>query len=82
MNKLQMSRPRVVLLGAAVALALGFVWYGHSSGAQAADKDKKGDGPKAIVVETGSGRAQRCADLPRGLGHGAGVLHGHRDGAC
>ena len=52
MNKLQMSRPRVVLLGAAVALALGFVWYGHSGGAQAADKDKKGDGPKAIVVET------------------------------
>ena len=53
MNKLRMSRPRVVLLGAAVALALGFVWYGHSSGARAADKDnKKGDGSRAIVVET------------------------------
>ena len=52
MNKLRMSRPRVVLLGAAVALTSGLVWYGHSSGAQAADKDKKGDGPRAIQVET------------------------------
>jgi membrane fusion protein, multidrug efflux system len=41
-----------VLLGVAVALAFGFVWYSHSGGAQAADKDKQGDGPKAIVVET------------------------------
>ena len=52
MNKLQLSRPRVVLLGAAVALVSGLVWYGHSSRAQAADTDKKGDGPRAIQVET------------------------------
>jgi len=51
MNKLQLSNPRVVMAGAAVALVLGFVWYGHSGGARAADKEKKaGDG--SVAVET------------------------------
>lgn len=51
MNKLSMSRPRVVLFGMALALALVFAWHGHSGGARAADKGKKDDS-KAIVVET------------------------------
>ena len=52
MNKIRMNNPRVVLLGVGVALVVGLVWYGHSSRAQAADKDKEGDGPKAVLVET------------------------------
>jgi membrane fusion protein, multidrug efflux system len=52
MNKIRMNNPRVVLLGVGVALVVGLAWYGHSSGAQAADKDQKGDGSKAIQVET------------------------------
>jgi multidrug efflux system membrane fusion protein len=41
------------MLGAALALALGFVWWGHSGGARAADGEKKkGDGQQAIAVET------------------------------
>ena len=51
MNRLQMSSPRIVMLGAAVVLALVFIWRGHSGGAHAADGDnKKGGG--AISVET------------------------------
>ena len=67
MNKLRLSSPRVVMLGAAVALALVFVWRGHSGGARAADKEKKGnDG--AIAVETA---VAARADMPfylEGLG--------------
>jgi membrane fusion protein, multidrug efflux system len=51
MNRLQMSSPRIVMLGAAVVLALVFIWRGHSGGAHAADgENKKGGG--AISVET------------------------------
>jgi membrane fusion protein, multidrug efflux system len=52
MNRINLSRPRVALLGAAVALTLVFLWHGHSGGARAADKEKKGDGHQAISVET------------------------------
>ena len=53
MNRIRMSGPRVVMLGAALALtAVFFVWHGYSGGARAADKDKKGDGSQAIAVET------------------------------
>jgi len=52
MNKLRMSRPRVVLLGVGLALVVGLVWYGHSSGAHAASKEDKGDGAGSIAVET------------------------------
>jgi membrane fusion protein, multidrug efflux system len=52
MNRIWMSKPRVVLLGMAVALALVFVWRGYSGGARAADEAKKGDGRQAIAVET------------------------------
>ena len=51
MNRLQMSSPRIVMLGAAVVLSLVFIWRGHTGGAHAADGDnKKGGG--AISVET------------------------------
>jgi membrane fusion protein, multidrug efflux system len=40
-----------VMLGAAVLLALVFIWRGHSGGAHAADADKK-KGSGAISVET------------------------------
>jgi multidrug efflux system membrane fusion protein len=41
------------MLGAAVVLvAVFFLWHGHSGGASAADKEKKGDGRNAIAVET------------------------------
>jgi membrane fusion protein, multidrug efflux system len=51
MNRLRMSSPRIVMLGAAVLLALIFIWRGHSGGAHAADADKK-KGSGAISVET------------------------------
>jgi membrane fusion protein, multidrug efflux system len=51
MNRLRMSSPRIVMLGAAVLLALVFIWRGHSGGAHAADADKK-KGSGAISVET------------------------------
>ncbi len=69
MNKIRLSGPRVVLLGAALALALGFIWYGHSGGARAADKESRsGAQHQAITVETA--RATR-SDVPvylEGLG--------------
>jgi membrane fusion protein, multidrug efflux system len=52
MNAIKLSRPRVVLLGAAAALTLVLLWHGHSGGARAADKEKKGDGHPTISVET------------------------------
>ena len=51
MNRIRMSGPRVVMLGAAVALAaVFFLWRGHAGGAQAADNEKKVD--HTIAVET------------------------------
>jgi multidrug efflux system membrane fusion protein len=41
-----------VLLGVAAALVAGFIWYGHSGRARAADKEKPGEGQAAIAVET------------------------------
>ncbi|HVW68402.1 MAG TPA: efflux RND transporter periplasmic adaptor subunit [Steroidobacteraceae bacterium] len=52
MNKIRLSNPRIVMLGAAAALVLAFAWYGHSGGARAADKEKHGGGRAAISVET------------------------------
>jgi multidrug efflux system membrane fusion protein len=52
MKRIRLTQPRVVLLIVAVALGLGFVWYGHSGGARAADKEKQGDGRPTISVET------------------------------
>jgi membrane fusion protein, multidrug efflux system len=53
MNRIRISSPRVVMLGAAVVLvAVFFLWHGHSGGASAADKEKKGDGRNTIAVET------------------------------
>jgi membrane fusion protein, multidrug efflux system len=52
MNRIWLSSPRVVMLGAAAALTAVLLWYGHSGGARAADKDKMGDGREAIAVET------------------------------
>ena len=53
MNRIRISSPRVVMLGAAVVLiAVFLLWHGHSGGASAADKDKKGDGRNTIAVET------------------------------
>lgn len=53
MNRIRLTGPRIVLLGAAAALTLVFLWRGHSGGAQAADegKETKGDGSQAIAVE-------------------------------
>jgi membrane fusion protein, multidrug efflux system len=51
MNRYRMSGPRVVMLGAAVALTGAFLlWHGHSGGARAADNEKKVD--RSIAVET------------------------------
>jgi membrane fusion protein, multidrug efflux system len=51
MNRFRMSGPRVVMLGAAIALMAAFLlWHGHSGGARAADKEKKVD--HSIAVET------------------------------
>ena len=60
MNRIRMSGPRVVMLGAAVALTVVFfVWHGYSGGARAADKDKQGDGHPEIAVETAlAGRSE------------------------
>ena len=60
MNRIRMSGPRVVMLGAAVALTVVFfVWHGYSGGARAADKDKQGDGQPEIAVETAlAGRSE------------------------
>ncbi len=53
MNRNWLSKPRIVMLGVAVALTALFLWYGHSgSAARAADKEKKGGGPQGIAVET------------------------------
>jgi membrane fusion protein, multidrug efflux system len=53
MNRIRISSPRVVMLGAAVVLiAVFLLWHGHSGGASAADKEKKGDGRNTIAVET------------------------------
>jgi len=55
------------MLGAAVAVALIFIWRGHSGGAHAADAEKK-QGGGAIAVETA---AASRADVPvylEGLG--------------
>jgi multidrug efflux system membrane fusion protein len=53
MNRIRISSPRVVMLGAAVVLVAVFLlWHGHSGGASAADKEKKGDGRNTIAVET------------------------------
>jgi membrane fusion protein, multidrug efflux system len=68
MNRIRLSGPRIVLLAAAVALTLGFVWYGHVGRARAADKDAKGEKRQPIAVETA--RAAR-GDVPvylEGLG--------------
>jgi membrane fusion protein, multidrug efflux system len=66
MNKLRLSSPRVVMLGAAVALTMGFVWYGHSGGARAADKEKKGDG--SVAVETAMAARSDVPVYLEGLG--------------
>jgi membrane fusion protein, multidrug efflux system len=53
MNRIRMSSPRVVMLGVAIALVAAFLlWHGHSGGARAADKEKKGDDRNTIAVET------------------------------
>jgi multidrug efflux system membrane fusion protein len=52
MNRIQISKPRLVMIGAAVVLAVVFVWRGHSGSAHAADNEKKGDGRQEIAVET------------------------------
>jgi membrane fusion protein, multidrug efflux system len=53
MNRIRLSGPRIVLLGAALALTLVFLWHGYSGGARAADegKETKDDGSQAIAVE-------------------------------
>ena len=53
MNRILLSGPRIVLLGAALALTLGFLWHAYSGGARAADegKETKGGGSQTIAVE-------------------------------
>lgn len=52
MNKIRIGSPRVVMLAAAVALGLAWLWHGHADNARAADKEEKGGGRQAITVET------------------------------
>jgi multidrug efflux system membrane fusion protein len=55
------------MVGAAVALALVFVWHGHSGGARAADKEKKGnDG--SVAVETAMAARSDVPVYLEGLG--------------
>ena len=68
MNKLRMKSPRVVLLGVGVALVVGLLWYARSGGALAAGKDNKGDGPKAILVETATAGRSDVPIYLEGLG--------------
>jgi membrane fusion protein, multidrug efflux system len=57
MNRIQISKPRLVMLGAAAVLAVVFfVWRGHSGSAHAADKEKKGGGPEIAVETAKAGR--------------------------
>jgi len=55
------------MLGAAVALALVFIWRGHSGGAHAADSDKKKSGG-AITVETAAASRSDVPVFLEGLG--------------
>ena len=68
MNKLRMKSPRVVLLGVGVVLVVGLAWYARSGGALAAGKDNKGDGPKAILVETATAGRSDVPIYLEGLG--------------
>jgi membrane fusion protein, multidrug efflux system len=70
MNRIRLSGPRIVLLGAALALTLIFLWRGYSGGARAADegKDTKGDGGQAIAVEMAVAARNEVPVYLEGLG--------------
>jgi multidrug efflux system membrane fusion protein len=57
------------MAGAAVLLALVFIWRGHSGGARAADHEKKGgDGSQTISVETAVASRSDVPVYMEGLG--------------
>jgi multidrug efflux system membrane fusion protein len=66
MNRLRMSSPRVVMAGAALALALVFIWRGHSGGAHAADAERKKE--SAVAVETAMASRSDVPVYLEGLG--------------
>lgn len=68
MNRLRMSRPRVVMLAAAAAATLAFLWHGRQESASAADKEKKGGGHQAIAVETATAGRSDVPIYLEGLG--------------
>ena len=70
MNRIRLSGPRIVLLGAALALTSVFLWRGYSGGARAADegKDTKGDGSQAIAVEMAVAARNEVPVYLEGLG--------------
>ncbi len=52
MNRFYLSRTRIVMLAAAVAIMLAFLWHSRPDAASAADKDKKDAAHEGIAVET------------------------------
>jgi multidrug efflux system membrane fusion protein len=70
MNRIRLTGPRIVLLGAALALTLVFLWRGYSGGARAADEGRqaKGDGSQAIAVEMAAAARNDVPVYLEGLG--------------
>ena len=70
MNRIRLTGPRIVLLGAALALTLVFLWRGYSGGARAADEggQAKGDGSQAIAVEMAAAARNDVPVYLEGLG--------------
>jgi multidrug efflux system membrane fusion protein len=63
-----LSRTRIVLLAAAAAIMLAFLWHGHPDAANAADKEKKAAGHPGIAVETATAGRSDMPVYLEGLG--------------
>jgi len=68
MKRFHLSRTRIVLLAAAAALVLAFLWHGHPGAANAADKEKKAAGQQGIAVETATAGRSDMPVYLEGLG--------------
>jgi membrane fusion protein, multidrug efflux system len=68
MKRFHLSRTRIVLLAAAAAIMLAFLWHGHRGAANAADKEKQGAGPQGIPVETATAGRSDVPVYLEGLG--------------
>jgi multidrug efflux system membrane fusion protein len=68
MKRFHLSRTRIVLLAAAAAIMLAFLWHGHPDAANAADKEKKAAGHPGIAVETATAGRSDMPVYLEGLG--------------